>query len=302
MGVYYFNITYRCNSNCIFCAANHPIDNDNREMLLEDFEQILIRNNVNENDLVIINGGEPTIHRNFWAFLDAINNLKASIDLFSNGKLFKNPAFVRRITQYSNIHIRIPLFGSTAELHDRLTGMSGNFNDTTQGLDLLCQYICKNITLEIKLLLSRATVLENERIYDLIKSRWLGKGVRISLNPLLISECVIQQKEIMMDTYENLMIKSEPLIKKALSDGIDFSVSLIPYCSFPNRELIEKCCGRNCGGNMFYADPNCTKTLDHLSQRKSCNKCYYISRCNGFPKNYISYYGEEVIKPFINSI
>ena len=299
MGVYYFNITYRCNSNCIFCAANHPIDNDNREMSLEDFEKILMQNNVDVHDLVIINGGEPTIHREFWLFLDAVSNCKAQIDLFTNGKVFSNPEFTKRIMQYKNVHIRIPLFGSTAEIHDRLTGMSGNFNATTRGLDLLCQYIRESITLEIKLLLSKATVSENEKIYDLVKSRWLNKSVRISLNPLLISECVIQQKDIMVDTYENLMLKSEPLIRKALADEVDFSVSLIPYCSFPNLDLIEKCCGRSCGGNMLYASPGCTTKLDHLSYRMACRKCKYANKCNGFPENYVSYYGEDVIKPFI---
>jgi organic radical activating enzyme len=267
-------------------------------MSLLEFEEILMKNNVNDHDLVIINGGEPTIHRDFWRVLDAIKNRKAKIDLFTNGKLLSNFEFIQNLLSYKNIHIRVPLFGSTPKSHDRLTGMSGNFISTTQGLDLLCQYIHKGMSLEIKLLLSKATVSENEKIYDMITSRWLNESVRISLNPLLISKCVIQKKDIMMDTYENLMIESEPLIRKALADGINFSMALIPYCSFPNQDLIEKCCAHSCGGNMFYAAPGCTTTLDHLSQRKYCHKCRYINKCNGFPENYVSYYGENVMKPF----
>lgn len=300
MKVFYFNITYRCNSNCIFCAANHPLRHDTREMTAEEFFQTLKDQGVSSEDRVIVNGGEPTVHREFWEILDCIDRIGARIDLFTNGIKLKEESFVRRLLKHHNIHIRVPLFGSTPETHDRLTGVSGNFDATAQGLDYLCKYLPNDATFEIKMLLSKATVPENEKIYELIKSRWNHKAVRVTLNPLLISECVIQHKDMFIDTYDSMMKQSEHLIRRALSDGIDFSVGLVPFCSFPNRDLLELCHGDILiSTELFYASPGYKNNVSKIDYRKPCMECRFVNECNGFPKNYIEYFGSDVMKPIM---
>lgn len=299
MQVYYLNITYRCNSNCIFCAANHPLWHDEREMSVSEIENFLSQHNISPEDRVVVNGGEPTMHREFWRVMDTINQYGATIDLFTNGIKCKNEDFVKQLLEYEKLHIRIPLFGSSEKLHDRLTGIMGNFNATTKGLDLLCKHINGHISLEIKLLMSKATVNENEKIYDLIRSRWSHPAVGISLNPLLISECVIKQKELLIEPYEEMMKKSEVLIRRALLDKSDFSTALIPYCTYPNQELLNMCCRNKTGGKIIYASPGHISKIDSIEWRKACLKCCYVNECNGFTQNYIGYFGEEVIKPFI---
>ncbi len=300
MSVYYFNITYRCNSNCIFCAANHPIDKNTSEISVDEFRKTLLDLNVGSRDRVIINGGEPTVHRDFWAILDAISECGAKIDLYSNGVKMQNEAFAKKLLSYKYIHIRIPLFGAQQSTHDLMTGVKGNFVATTRGLDHLCKYLHKNASLEIKLLLSRATVNENPKIYELITARWLCENTRITLNPLLISECVVQRKDLMIDTYENLMKESEPLISKALNDGVDFTFGLIPYCTYPSMAWVERYHGQiDVSKNMFYASPGYQKALDKSDHRKRCRVCKYFGECNGFSKSYIDYFGEDVIKPIL---
>lgn len=298
MSVYYFNITYRCNSNCIFCAANHPLYKDEREMDANEFDETLQQQNVGSRDRVIINGGEPTVHREFWDILDAVHKRGAKIDLFTNGIKLKNKDFAAHVLQYTPIHIRIPLFGSTSSIHDRLTGVPGNFDATITGIDNLCSGISNGVTLEIKLLLSKATVQENYKIYQMIKKRWGTFPIRITLNPLLISDCVIQQRDIMIDTYDSMMKESEALIRTAITDNTDFSVGLIPFCSFPNEELLNLCRGTIAvSSKLFYASPGFTKNIDKLDYRKPCLTCKYVTECDGFPKNYIDYFGTDVIKP-----
>lgn len=297
MSTYYFNITYRCNSNCIFCAADHPLENDNREMSLSEFNNVLDKCHVESGDRVIINGGEPTVHKDFWAILDAVKMRGATIDLFTNGKKLADNNFAVRVLDYDNIHVRVPLFGSTPEKHDFLTGIKGNFEATTMGLDNLYNNMRGHATLEIKLLMSKATIPENEKIYELIKSRWNHEAIRVSLNPLLISDCVIQQKDMFIDTYEAMMIQSEPLIRRAYADGTDFSVALVPFCAFPNEELLNMCRGRKAGGKFHYASPGFTKKVNEHEWDQPCHKCLYYGECNGFSKKYVEYLGEGVMKP-----
>ena len=201
MRVFYFNITYRCNSNCMFCAADHPIYNEQTEMTLEEIAKILRDNHVGSGDRVIVNGGEPTIHRSFWEILDTIDRLGAKIDLFTNGQKLADEQFAKRLTAYRDIYIRVPLFGATAQVHDYLTGCRGGFDRVVKGLDHVYRYLGKGSQLEIKLLMSRVSVEENEKIYDLVKTRWPGPHVILSLNPLLISKCVIEHKDLFIEEY-----------------------------------------------------------------------------------------------------
>lgn len=299
MRIFYFNITYRCNSNCMFCAADHPLRCEDSEMYLSEFVDILEKNHVSTKDRVIVNGGEPTMHDDFFGFLDAICTRGAKIDLFSNGIRFSDKRFTQRVLAYKNIYIRIPLFGASAEMHDNLTGHPGGFDLVTRGLDNVCCELSASAELEIKLLLSKATVYENEAIYELVNTRWNNERVYLSLNPLLISECVAMRSELFIDTYETLMQASEPLIRRVFADKWKFSLDLIPYCTFPNRELIALCHSNAALEESFYADSKNQMVIDEMKGRERCLKCQYVRKCNGFPPNYVAYFGQEVMKPIL---
>lgn len=297
MRVFYFNITFRCNSNCMFCAADHPILKEQTEMTLEEIKQILKDNQVGAGDRVIVNGGEPTIHRSFWEILDAIDQCGAKIDLFTNGQTLANEQFAKRIASYRNIYIRIPLFGATAEVHDRLTGCSGGFNRVVKGLDQIYRYLKKGVELEIKLLMSKVSVAENEKIYDLVKTRWPGSHIILSLNPLLISKCVIENKDLFIEEYPAILARSEHLIRRIYADGRELSMSLIPFCAFPNEDLLSLCHGNTVLEHSYYADPNRSIIVDEFAGREQCRLCKYAKKCNGYPDSYVRYFGSHVMLP-----
>ena len=300
MRIYYFNITYRCNSNCLFCAADHNSNNDVREMSIEEFKRALDDNHVEKNDRIILNGGEPTVHKDFFSFLDIAHAYGVKIDLFSNGIRFQDQIFTKRVLEYGNIHIRIPLFGSSAETHDFLTNCAGSFNAVTKGLDNICNRISDSASLEVKMLLSRATISENEKIYELVVSRWNTGKTTLSLNPLLISNSVISNKELFIDTYYNMMDASQSLLMRACGKKPYLSVSLVPYCSFPNEELFFQYNPmlKKREHDYFYADPLQSKEKLDKSINEDCSKCRYYGYCPGFPHSYLQYFGTSEIKPF----
>lgn len=301
MRVFYFNITYRCNSSCMFCAADHPILQEEQEMTLEEFKQILDQHQIQKGHRIILNGGEPTIHRDFFGIIDAVHDRGAKIDLFTNGMMFSDTDFSDRVLSYPNLCIRVPLFGASAQMHDRLTGVRGSFEKVIKGLDYICDKLGNDSTLEIKMLMSRITVPENEKIYEMTFRRWRKPNVKLSLNPLLISECVIRNKELFIDTYENMMRDSVPLVHRIIEDGWPFSMDLIPYCAFPDDEMIALCRGNVSVDESFYADPNEQIIVDEMKGREPCRECCYAKRCNGYPESYVAYFGPEVMKPIMRS-
>lgn len=296
MRVFYFNVTYRCNSNCIFCAADHPLSHNNNEMSLQEFTNVLNINRVGAGDRVIVNGGEPTVHHDFFGLLDAIQERNATIDLFTNGVRLKDKEMAHKLLSYRKLHIRIPLFGGTAEFHDKVTGCPGNFAATTAALDIISKNLPDDACLEIKMLLARSTIEENELIYDLAKERWMNERVMLSLNPLLISHCVVQQKDLFIDTYESLMEKSESLIRRIYHDGYSFSMDLIPYCTFPSKDLLDLCHG-NGEAEEHYTDHKDSFIKTDNKKSGACQECRYVQKCFGFTQGYINYFGETVKKP-----
>ena len=298
MRIMYYNITYRCNSNCMFCAADYPLTHSQREMTLEEFDRELKAQCVGVDDRVIINGGEPTIHKDFLLFLDAVSRRGATIDLFTNGIRLQDKSFAEKIVARDRIHIRIPLFGAAANTHDRLTGHGGNFDATIRGIDNICPFLSEGVSLEIKMLLSKATVIENERIYDLICTRWHNINIKVSLNPLLISDSVIRHKEMFIMPYDELVRSSEVLIRRIVADQQKFSIDLIPYCAFPDEELIALRRGNRQIDKQYYTDPDTSIILQNARKKGKCRQCKYVSVCNGFSSGYIRYFGEAAIKPY----
>lgn len=296
MRVFYFNITYRCNSSCLFCAADHPLLHSAQEMTCAEFERILSENNVCAEDRVIVNGGEPTLHREFFSILDAIQRRNATIDLFSNGTRFGDAKFLERLLNYDRFYIRVPLFGGDAKTHDYLTGHPGGFETVARGLDALCCRLPEKNTLEIKLLLSKYTIRENEKIFELAEARWKRENVKLSLNPLLISHCVVQHKDLFIDRYSTMMKASESLIRRAYQAGWKLSMDLIPYCAFPDGDLLALCHGTR-RVESHYADPNASFTKKDDKKSGACQECRYLDVCAGFSKGYINYFGEEEKKP-----
>ena len=126
--IYYFNINYACNNKCIFCAADISGQTIGEEISINNFKKILEERNVAKGDTVIINGGEPTIHKDFFLFLEEINKRSAKIDLFTNGIKLCDENFAKQVLKFEPLLIRIPVFGKNASSHDMLTGKIGNFN------------------------------------------------------------------------------------------------------------------------------------------------------------------------------
>lgn len=292
--IFYFNITYRCNNDCIFCAADHGGNGTNPEMSLEEFRTTLDNGAAGPGDRVIINGGEPTTHTHFWDFLDIVRERGSYIDLYTNGVAFSNIEFTRKTLEYSPMLIRIPFFGSNAETHDALTGRPGSFDKIVKGVqNILSKRNDSTVKLEIKLLLSKATSEENIRIYNFFKANF-KESYYFSLNPLLVSNRVKEQSEIMFEPCTISVCKSLDLIREMRSDGQELSLSLLPFCVLP-QELRPD--GVDQGISETYSEPSLTKNVQNKLCSTKCKYCYYRKVCSGFPSSYLSFAGEAEVKP-----
>ena len=68
--IYYYNINYYCNNDCKFCFSSSTGNNKysvSMATIISELSTI-----VRQDDTVVLNGGEPTIHPEFYDILNAI--------------------------------------------------------------------------------------------------------------------------------------------------------------------------------------------------------------------------------------
>ena len=116
--VIYFNINYVCNNHCLFCFSSSTSMKSNREAI--SCQEIFRRLNdfgVNTTDLIVINGGEPTIHPEFYKIMGNLTNCyNAAITVYTNGVSLD----VAHLPAESRIMFVVPIHGP-ATIHNEIT-------------------------------------------------------------------------------------------------------------------------------------------------------------------------------------
>ncbi|MDK1703111.1 His-Xaa-Ser system radical SAM maturase HxsC [Serratia rubidaea] len=129
-------VTERCNNNCLFCSQP-PKFADDSGLLIQSALAIAA---FDFDGLIGVSGGEPLVYGDdFLDFLHFIveNSPKTSLHVLTNGRQFSDLAYARKVKRISddlNITFGIPLYSSTATIHDKLVGSSGAYSETVRGL------------------------------------------------------------------------------------------------------------------------------------------------------------------------
>lgn len=291
--MHYFNITYACDSNCKFCAANVGlISNRDYTISLEKFEEQLINENVQSGDYVMISGGEPTLSPYFWKILDICKKYDCYIELTTNGHYFADYNNARKLISYDYVNVQIPLFGTEIQ-HDYLTGYKGGFVKTIQALDNFASLLCDNhFSVSVKFLLCKATVEGNVWGYDYCKNRYSNKFYYY-LNALLVSEKTKLNAEELLEPYSVSIEKMGNFIENE-----DVIVDTIPLCLLSENKLNYVLKKKHVDLKKIYSDAKLTDaSMDNYLGSK-CRACRMEKFCDKFLPSYIEYFGDGEIKPF----
>ena len=307
MKVKYFNITYNCNSSCLFCAANIGlIHRDEKDLQLCDFIKSIEDAKLEPGDRIILNGGEPTLCSDFLKIVEFCESKGFIVDIYSNGKNFYDAEFCESVFKGGTYYIRIPLFG-ISELHDYLTGKTGNFLKTVTGIKNLVNtqaYKDKRLTIEIKLLLAKCCVDENVEVIEYLYDNGVLGKVSLSLNPLLISKKVLNNSSLFVDTYSEMLKRSERLFLKAQKYGVIISTDLLPYCVIPQSYFDKGLIDTSKYFNAIQVEYNDASIKNDSNVIKNnhtgnslCDKCKYRNKCPKFPLSYLEHFGKSEICP-----
>lgn len=131
-----------CNIRCKFCWSGNSVWNANNigtfyspEQVAEELHKIALKKGYNQ---VRVSGGEPTIGRNHLITL--LKNISPRIlfILETNGILLGyDGTYVKELSQFKNLHVRVCLKGCTPDEFTILTGAKRGFEYQLKALEFL---------------------------------------------------------------------------------------------------------------------------------------------------------------------
>lgn len=177
--IFYFNITYGCNSSCVFCYS-HNTRHDGRtyhEMSPEQFEEYLDSHHVGKEDRIIINGGEPLLHTDFVKILLKALEYSQDVLVYTNGRL---------LCEYDwnsiddPVRFIVPIHGHE-RLHDRITRAAGSYAETIRGLWALREN--EKILVDLKIIVNTKMLdseTEFERFLNSLENVYFNHAIHLT--------------------------------------------------------------------------------------------------------------------------
>lgn len=287
-------VTYECTNNCSFCFSSYLKDNI---MSLEGMKSAIKKGYENGCEELVISGGEPTIvPQNIIELVllaEELGYKKYIMQTNGNG-LAENKDllnFLHSIAKNKEFCISFSIHGSNAEIHDKMSGMSGAYDKLIKAMNNVLKTNCKIYT---------NTVISSLNIKNL---KEIAK-LLLPYNPEIIQFSMMHLSE--PNELSVSLIDSVYAIRelKGIVDTNILKTEGIPYCLLYG---MEKCVGESCWPNtldLYNKQDNYMenfKQLDHKMRSKLsfCSKCIMDSICMGIWSEYVEEFSNLGIKPIV---
>ncbi len=295
-------VGYSCNNNCIHCVIA-----DNREQLIkkklpvdrttDECKKEILDSKKKGAQEIIITGGEPTIRKDFLILLSLLKEESLDVLLQTNGRMLKDPEFVRELSAFPIRVYGIAMHGPCPEIHDQITRMKGSFADTAKGIENL---VSNHRFVQVKFVISKINYKFIKETIDLVNDLKI-KFINLTF-PHGIGNAG-KYFEKVVPKYSEISPYLLEALKYCWEKGVVVETEAVPYCFL---EGFEECASEHfISANFIEARPVRSDTYNWSKRRleikrkgNQCNeKCLYARVCEGPWQEYIEYYGDSEFAP-----
>ncbi len=133
------DITSSCNQRCSFCCKQKSKPELSAPSVFTALEELSTMGSL----FLLVSGGEPLAHRDFFPILQQANQLAFALRLNTNGILLdqKNVEALRTLNLQ---RVQVSLLGPNEDIHEKHTGVPGSFARVRQAVRLLNQAAIRN--------------------------------------------------------------------------------------------------------------------------------------------------------------
>lgn len=262
----YLFITSGCNSNCIMCpspeSSRKKVENTNLDEL-----RTLAKHIPADTPHLTITGGEPfLIGESIFPLIEFLKERFTHTEFLflTNGRVFAIKKYLELLKQtippYSIV--AIPVHGSCAEIHDKITRTAKSFEQTKIGIKNLLK---NNIRVELRVVISKLNVDDFDKISDLIINEFNGVEY-VSIIAMEMTGTARTNIETVWIPYKETFSIIAPAVRKLIENGVDVKLYNFPLCTVQSSfwTLCEMSISEN---KVRYAD--------------TCENCKYKKNCGG---------------------
>lgn len=130
----FFELTYRCNEDCIHCF--NPTERRTDELTTEQIVRVLTEGRALGALLLCFSGGEVFSRRDAFELLESARQLEYAVDLYTNGVLLDEKKRERLAKLYPR-SVSVSIYSAEAAIHDATTRMKGSFRKSVNTLQHL---------------------------------------------------------------------------------------------------------------------------------------------------------------------
>jgi len=274
----------KCNSKCLMCS--NPSEFQSRDSY-KDYGFDALKQRIDKinlvDDKIILTGGEPTIHPEFFKVISYIRKKFPNmiIELDTNGRRFYYPEFVKKLFSFNKINILTVLHGFNAKTHDAVTRAPGSFSQTVEGIKNVFKY--KNLGLhniELRIVVTKLTYKYIEKILTFAKKEFPEFDRIVIIFMEMEGQAKKNFKAVGL-TYAEFQ-DYIPKIAKWIPKFKEFRFYHFPLCII-NYRLWK---------HTWRTLPDYEVTF-----LPECKNCLYKKYCLGIHKDYIEKIGAKEFKP-----
>jgi len=217
-------LTLHCDNRCPFCPQAHL------EMLFVPSAEVLrhLERIRRTSDSVVLTGGEPTLHPQFFAVLERCRELGFQrVGVITNGRRCSKLAFARKLLAGGVNDVAVSVNSHRAQVQDAMSGVKGAFEETWRGLANLSALNAKSggrASLRVNFLLGPANVDHA----DETARRLVGIGVRT----IFFLDTISQEAGKDIAPYPKVRRLFEAVSREARFSGVHFRFRGFPGCIF----------------------------------------------------------------------
>lgn len=199
-----WHITKRCNLRCVFCYSDAEGKSDYEDELTTEEALDVVRQLSECNVIEVqIEGGEPCLRLDLLEIIAALKKDRHRVRLLINGTLL-NRELVKELSSLLTPYdvLQVSIHGSTATVHDQLTGSQGSFDRLVEGMNLLREV---NIPVRVSTVITPVNISDLPEIVLFI-AQYPNVNVFVAQPAILYGrasqEDIVDTKELLLRYYE----------------------------------------------------------------------------------------------------
>lgn len=238
----YLYLSYKCNCNCFFCASDETnVVIKNNEFTFEEAKDFLLSSPNRE--MLVISGGEPTIHDDFLRIVEFAHQQYQHISLLTNGIKFSDLNYLQDAIDAGIDTISIPFYSADEAEHNNMVGNPHAYKNVVKCLLNLNNLLkTRHLSVQIKLLLAKFTYKTIPNSIDFIAKNFPNIK-HVSIYGFHIGSKALRHIDKCLINYNESRLYNDIAVQKLLEHNMDFHICQIPFCAFSantNEILIKQ--------------------------------------------------------------